>query len=128
MNDFYLDNKVREGTIYSFNGKSDDRLAKLTVGGVSIPCDNASTSPQTSVEQYGNNVPQYTFRTFTAEHNNGRVFSRFFVFCSAQMYHLCDVKTTSEPKCGTKHRAFSHKKPTRRHKKTTNQSQQYTEQ
>ena len=43
MNDSYLDNKVKEGTIYSFNGKSDNRLAKLTVGGVSIPCDNAST-------------------------------------------------------------------------------------
>ena len=32
MNDFYLDNKVREGTIYSFNGKSDDTLAQLNVG------------------------------------------------------------------------------------------------
>ena len=43
MNNSYLDNKVREGTIYSFKGKQGDGLAKLTVGGVSIPCGNAST-------------------------------------------------------------------------------------
>ena len=44
MNDFYLDNKVREGTIYSFNGKSDDGLAQLNVGGLPIPCENALTA------------------------------------------------------------------------------------
>ena len=43
MNDSYLENKVREGTIYSFNGMSDDGLAQLNVNGVSVPCGNAST-------------------------------------------------------------------------------------
>ena len=43
MNDSYLENKVREGTIYSFNGMSDDGLALLNVNGVSVPCGNAST-------------------------------------------------------------------------------------
>ena len=33
----------REGTIYSFNVKSDDRLTQLNVDGLSIPCDNALT-------------------------------------------------------------------------------------
>ena len=41
MNDFYLDNIVREGTIYIFNGKSDDGLAQLNVDGLPIPCENA---------------------------------------------------------------------------------------
>ena len=40
MNNFFLDNKVREGTIYSFNGKSGDGLAQLNVGGLHIPCEN----------------------------------------------------------------------------------------
>ena len=44
MNDFYLDNKVREGTIYSFNGKSDDGLAQLNMGGLPIPYENALTA------------------------------------------------------------------------------------
>ena len=43
MNDSYLDNKVEEGTIYSFKGKSDDGLAQLNVGGLPIPCENALT-------------------------------------------------------------------------------------
>ena len=40
MNNFFLDNKVREGTIYSFNGKPGDGLAQLNVGGLPIPCEN----------------------------------------------------------------------------------------
>ena len=44
MNNSYLDNKVREGTIYSFTGKSDDGLAHLNVDGLSIPCENALTA------------------------------------------------------------------------------------
>ena len=44
MNNSYLDNKVREGTIYSFTGNSDDGLAHLNVDGLSIPCENALTA------------------------------------------------------------------------------------
>ena len=36
MNDFYLENKVREGSIYSFKGNSVDGLAQLNVDGLPI--------------------------------------------------------------------------------------------
>ena len=43
MNDFYLDNKVREGTILAFLGEWGSGIAHLVVAGVHVPCDNSAT-------------------------------------------------------------------------------------